>query len=117
MTDKQIYTAFGETANYTDPDAYVSDMALSSLFTPPDDPGAEVDPELLPQLSALWHVANDPFKTLLQRMGLAQTQCATRFCIPLRTVQDWAGGRRPCPSYLRLMMAEAAGVVDLHREG
>ncbi len=117
MTDKQIYTAFGEAAHYTDPDAYVSDMALSSMFLPPDDPGAEVDPELVAQLRALWHVANDPFKTLLQRMGLTQARCATRFCVPLRTVQGWALGERECAPYLRLMMAEATYAVNLHREG
>ncbi len=114
MTDKQIYSAYGETANYSDPNAYASDVVLSLLD--PDDPGQEVDLALAEQLRILWHVANDPFKEILQRMGLSQTQCATRFCIPLRTVQDWAGDRRICAPYLRLMMAEATGAVGLHRE-
>ncbi len=113
MTDKQIYTYYGEAAHYTDPDAYASDVACSLLD--PDDPDQEPDAALFDQLRTLWHVANDPFKGLLRRMGLSQTQCAVRFCIPLRTIQDWAGERRGCASYLRLMMAEATGVVDLQR--
>ncbi len=114
MTDKQIYRLYGEAANYTDPDAFASDAALSLLD--PDDPGQEADMALFEQLCTLWHIANDPFKSLLERMGLNQTQCSTRFCIPLRTVQDWAGDRRTPPPYVRLMMAEAVRLVELRDE-
>lgn len=111
MTDKQIYTIFDETANYTDPDAYASDIAMSLLD--PEDPGQEVDLALVDKLRILWHVANDPFKDFLRLLGLNQTQCATRFCIPLRTVQNWAGEVRTAPDYIRLMMAELVGIVKL----
>ena len=111
MTDKQIYQLFGETANYAAPDAFASDAALSLLD--PDDPGQEVDMALFEQLRALWHVANDPFRVLLERMGLGQTQCSIRFCINLRTVQHWANEDRVCPPYIRLMMAEAMGLLHI----
>lgn len=111
MTDKKIYQLFGEAANYTDPDSFASDAALSLLD--PDDPGQEVDMGLVEQLRILWHVANDPFRDLLKNMELTQTRCSIRFCIPLRTVQDWVGERRTPPPYVRLMMAELAGIVEL----
>lgn len=111
MTSKQIYHFFGEAGSYTDPDAYASDVALSLLA--PDDPDQKVDMALFGQLRALWHVANDPFRDLLEIMGLNQSQCSRRFCIPLRTVQDWAGERRSSPPYVRLMMAELTGIVSL----
>lgn len=111
MTDKQINIYFGETANYTDPDAFVSDVAISLLD--PEDTGKEVDMELVGQLRILWHVAMDPFKDLLLRMCMSQSQCSVRFCVPLRTVQDWYSGRRTPPPYIRLMMAEAAGILKL----
>lgn len=111
MTDKDIYRLFGETANYTDPDAFASDAALSLLD--PDNPGQEVDMGLFEQLRILWHVANDPFKALLDRMGLTQSQCSCRFCIPLRTVQGWAGETRSALPYVRLMMAESVGLLDI----
>lgn len=114
MTDKQIYQAFGEAVNYTDPDAFASDGALSLLD--PDDPGQEVDMDLFEQLRVLWHVANDPFKALLERMGLNQSQCSRRFCVPLRTLQGWAGETRSAPPYVRLMMAELSGIVRLTDE-
>lgn len=109
MTEKQIYRLCGEATRYTDPDAFASDAALSLLD--PDDPGQEVDMEIFQQLRILWHVYNAPFKDLLERMNLNQTQCSIRFCIPLRTVQDWAGERRTPPPYVRLMMAELTGIV------
>lgn len=111
MTDKQIYRLYGEAASYTDPDAFASDAALS--LPDPGRPGQEVDVDLFEQLHTLWHVFNDPFKDLLSRMGLNQTQCATRFCIPLRTVQDWVGERRTPPPYVRLMMAESIGMLEI----
>lgn len=111
MSDKTIYRLCGETANYTDPDAFASDAALSLLD--PDKPDQEVDLELFDQLRVLWHVANDPFKDLLDRMGLNQSQCSRRFCIPLRTIQGWAGETRSAPHYVRLMMAELSGIVRL----
>lgn len=113
MTEKQIYRLFGEAANYADPEAFASDAALSLLD--PEDPGQEIDMGLYAQLQVLWSVANDPFRRLLERMELNQSQCATRFCIPLRTVQDWAGGRRTSPPYVRLMMAEAVGLLDIRQ--
>lgn len=114
MTDKQIYQLFGETANYADPDAFASDASLSLLD--PDDPVQEVDMATFEQLRMLWHVANDPFRTLLERIGLGQTQCSTRFCINLRTVQHWANEDRTCPPYIRLMMAELSGILRLRDE-
>lgn len=113
MTAKEIYRLFGEAANYADPDAFASDAALSLLD--PEDPGQEPDMAMFEQLRTLWHVSNSPFKELLDRMGLTQTQCSTRFCIPLRTVQDWAGGRRAPPPYVRLMMTEAVGLLDIRQ--
>lgn len=111
MTDKQIYTAFGEAANYTDPDAFASDIALSLLD--PDGPGQEVDMGLVEQLRVLWHVAKDPFRDFLFLLGLNQSQASKRFCVPLRTVQDWTAGTRTPPSYIRLMMGELLGIVNL----
>ena len=111
MTDKEINYMYGEAANYKGPDAFASDAAPSLLD--PDAPGQEVDMEIFQQLRILWHVYNAPFKDLLERMNLNQTQCSIRFCIPLRTVQGWALGERTCPPYVRLMMAEAIGILDI----
>lgn len=111
MTDKQIYTYFEEATNYTSAAAYASDVAFSLLD--PEDLDQKVDMDLVKQLTKLWRVANDPFRVLLASMGLSLSQCSARFCIPYRTVQDWAAERRSCAPYIRLMMAELTGLVQL----
>lgn len=113
MNDKQIYRLCGEAANYTDPGGYASDMMMSSILLDENSQNKEVNMELENALKDLWHVTNDPFKSFLKRIKLNQTQCSARFCIPLRTVQGWALGERTCPPYIRLMMAEAVGLLDI----
>ena len=41
-----------------------------------------------------------PIAQLCERYGLSQTALAKKFDIPLRTVQDWHGGRRKAPDYV-----------------
>jgi hypothetical protein len=113
MTDKQLSDIWADAQTAPDPDAFASDWALSSAALDPEDPDQEIDLERFEQLRTLWHVAHDPFRDLLRRLGLRQIDCATRFCIPIRSVQDWTGERRTPPPYLRLMMAEAVGLVRL----
>lgn len=45
-------------------------------------------------------------KELCEKYNLSQTALANRFGIPLRTVQDWHGGRRNPPDYVVRMMEE-----------
>ena len=56
-------------------------------------------------------IAALPFRDLLREMDMTQTGCSRRFHIPLRTVQGWANETRRCPVYVRLMMAELAGIL------
>lgn len=109
MTNKQIYQYYGEVENYTEPEAFASDVALSLLN--PEDPNQNVDIEEVEQLERLWRVARLPFREFLNLLGLSQTNCSIRFCIPRRTVQEWAGERRKAPPYVRLMMAECTGYL------
>jgi DNA-binding transcriptional regulator YiaG len=45
-------------------------------------------------------------RDLCKEYGYSQTRLAKRFGIPLRTVQDWHGGRRNPPDYVVNMMVE-----------
>lgn len=112
MTRSQQNYAAREAAAYTDPDAYASNLVLSSAFLPPDDPAAEPDAGTVEALRTLWHVLQDPFRDLLVSLSLSQTAASERFSVPLRTVQHWASGDRACPPYTRLMMAELTGLIS-----
>lgn len=58
----------------------------------PSDSAADVTSRTIPEL--------------IKKYGMTQTGFARRFNIPLRTVQDWCGGRRECPPYVIAMAAE-----------
>ena len=113
FSNAQIEYALSEAPNYTDVDAFVSDMLTSSMFLDPEDEEAEIPTELSELLYKLWHVAALPFKEFLACMDLTQTECSRRYCIPLRTVQGWAGGSRTPPMYVRYMIAQLELYLDL----
>ena len=64
-------------------------------------------------LTRLWNVAHWDFKVLIKEMGFTLLSFSNRFCVPYRTVQDWAAGRRNPPSYVRLWAAESSGYIQI----
>ncbi len=36
--------------------------------------------------------------------GLSQTAFGEMYHIPMRTIQNWEGGQRECPEYVRLLL-------------
>lgn len=113
LSEEQINLLLSVAPNYKDPDAFVSDILASSIFLDPEDEDAEPPAELSELLYKLWHVATLPFKEFLACMDLTQTECSRRYCIPLRTVQGWAGGSRTPPMYVRYMIAQLELYLDL----
>lgn len=96
----------GEALHSNDREVYVSVWSTSSIW--PED--ADL-PEVADKVSGIWDIAHVSVKELLKAAGLTQAKAATHFCIPLRTLEDWSRGARKCPDYLRLMMAEALGLI------
>ena len=110
MSDKQFAACYKEIANYQDRDAYVSDMALSSIWE--DTTSDEIPAERLDAVGQIWDAAHKSVKQIAADAGLAQRKLAERFCIPYRTMESWCGGQRECPAYVCLMMQELLGQVD-----
>ena len=107
MTDKQFYSAFRAAQQYSDPDAFASDVALSSIFPTVED---EDLPALAEELRHVWRYAHITVREIVQHTGLSQTDFAARFAIPLRTLQGWISGSRECPPYVRLLLAKQCGL-------
>lgn len=106
MTDKEFCLLFGEALNSSARDAFVSDWAMSSMWT------EDADPIRLAEIcGAVWDLAHLSVADIRAHTGLTQAAFAARFCIPIRTVQNWElrGG---CPPYVRLMMARLSGMAD-----
>lgn len=102
---------YAESGAYADRDAYISDMALSTIWEDAED--ADIPAERLALLGAIWDGTHCTIPKLIQKYDLTQTGFAQFFDIPLRTVQDWCGGRRTCPPYVAAMAAE---ILALHTD-
>lgn len=106
MDNKTFYILFSEAIEDADRDAFVSDWALSSVFPEDSDPGENAE-----ICGKIWDAAHLSVKEMRERAGMTQAQFAERFCIPKRTIENWEGGSRTPPDYVRLMMARELGMV------
>lgn len=102
MNYKQRTFAVMEMANYDDKDAWLSDVALSSIW---GDDEEDVPQELIDELSKLWLVCHVPFRSLVAPRSIKEI--SDRFCIPYRTVQNWYDGNRECAKWVRLFIHDA----------
>ena len=109
MTDRQRMCCVSEATNYTDRDAYISDLALSSIWG--DSAESEIPADRIDDLGRLWDAVNRAVKQIASDSGMSQRKLAERFCIPYRTVENWCSGARECPVYVRLMMQQILGIL------
>lgn len=110
MTNQLRHKLYAETNNYTDPDAYVSDLALSSMWGDAGD--ADIPADRIALLRRIWDDTHCTVRELIERYGLTQSAFARHFNIPLRTVQGWCLGERDCPPYLITMAAELLNCIE-----
>ena len=61
-------------------------------------------------ITAIHTVVHMTAAELVKASGMSQTRFASRFMIPLRTVQNWCGGQRTMPRYEKFMFAT---ILDL----
>lgn len=109
MTINQYRTAVAEASTHTDRDAYISDLALSTIWGCTE--GAEIPAARLDQLGQIWDAYHRPVKEIAAAAGLSCRKLAERFGIPYRTMEDWSAGKSTCPLYTRLMMQECLGLL------
>lgn len=115
MTNQDFYTLFGAAIAEPDEDRYIAEWGTSSIFySEPDEDGPETD-DVVRQLREIWRTAHMAVRDIRKAAGLTQAGLAAHFCIPRRTVEDWDSGRSNCAPYIRLMMAEALGIVKIDR--
>ena len=109
MTINQYHLALTEIENYTDREAFVSDLALSSAF--PEDSDLSVTAS---ELILIWEAYHMTIRDLRTASGLSRTDFSRRFCIPIRSVENWectGPNARECPVYVRLLIADAIGLM------
>lgn len=111
-----LYLLFGKATEYADEDLFVAEWSTSSIFDPDPD-GPEPDYEkIVVYLREVWTAAHLSVKDIRKHTGMTQAEFAAACCIPYRTIVNWevpGSNARQCPPYIRLMLAQIAGIVDL----
>lgn len=102
-------TCLSEALNCPDRDAYISDLALSSIW---GDEGGDVPQARIDWLGQLWDAAHRSCKEIAAAAGMSQRKLAERFVIPYKTMEDWCRGTRTPPVYTLMMMQECLGLVS-----
>lgn len=122
MTNEQRMSCLSDMSLFTDRMAYISDVALSSMWDDLESKWETLDvekstdditelEERADMLGKLWDAYHRDVKGICEEAGLTQRDLAERFFIPRRTVEDWCRGVRTPPDYVRLMMQELLGLI------
>lgn len=109
MTSKIFSAVWSDALTAADRDAFVSDWALSSIWEDAPDGDTIIDHAEL--CGRVWDLAHMSVADIRHAAGLTQAAFAERFCLPLRTLQNWEirGG---CAPYIRMMFARLCGLAD-----
>lgn len=115
LSNHDFYTLFGAATVEEDKERYISKWISNSVFySNLENPDTDSS-ELSFGLSNIWDIAHITTRDIRKHMGLTQAAFAERFCIPVRTVQNWEGQCRNVPRYVVLLLAEAAGILQVTR--
>lgn len=111
-----MYTAAELFVMASDPKASQVAFLNNVTMTTPDDASGCVDLDAEKErLSTIWELAHLSMRELVARAGLSQTAFAKGAGIPRRTVQDWCVERRSCPAYVRFLLAEHYGLLEVRQ--
>lgn len=106
MIDQVLSTLWTEALAAQDRDAYVSELALSSIFPSDTDPAVNAE-----YVGKVWDVAHMSAQEIVTARGLKRTACAQLLCMPYRTLESWCRGDRDCGDYIRLWLAVLLGII------
>lgn len=109
MTDKLFAKLWQDALAQPDKELYIVEYGFPDWF---DEISTETS-EVIQILESIHDVSHMTIKDIIAKAGLTQAAFAVKFCIPLRTVEDWAAGRRKCADYTKLMIAKSIGLLYL----
>ena len=113
MTNQQFITCVAEAQNYTDRDAYISDLSLSSMWGDSED--APVPEQRIEDLGQIWDAAHRSFRDIAAAAGISVRQLAMRYAIPRRTAGDWSAGKSMPQLHEMLAIQQCEGLFTVRR--
>ena len=113
MTSQQFSACVAEIANYSDRDAYISDLSLSSMWGDAED--APVPEQRIADLGQIWDAAHRTFRDIAAAAGTSVRQLAMRYAIPRRTAGDWSAGKSTPQLHEMLAIQQCEGLFTVRR--
>ena len=107
MTDKLFAKLWMDALAQPNKEMYIAEYGYPDWF---DEIGADAS-KVVCTLENIHDIAHMSIRDIILNSHLTQSAFAIKFCIPLRTVEDWATGKRKCADYLRLMFAKSLGFL------
>ena len=105
MTDILFNKLWKDALVQPDMEMYIAEYGYPEWF---DEISPDIT-EIRKVLGIIHKTAHMSVRDIIRESGFTQSAFATRFCIPLRTVEDWATGKRKCADYDRLAFARQLG--------
>lgn len=112
MTAKLFNKLWLDALDQPDKDLYIGEYGYPDWF---DEISADAG-EIISTLESVHDVAHMTVPEIQKRFGLGNAAFARRFCIPLRTLENWIYDKTDCPDYIRLMMARELGIMKIKVE-
>ena len=101
MTDTLFAKLWRDALKQPSLEMYIGEYGCPDRF---DEIGENLD-EVVSTLTKIHKVAHMSVREMLKEAKLTQNAFAVKFCIPLRTVENWSAEVNKCPDYTRLLLA------------
>ena len=101
MTDTLFAKLWRDALKQPSLEMYIGEYGYPEWF---DEISEDLD-EVVSALTAIHRVAHMSVREMLKEAKLTQNAFAVKFCIPLRTVENWSEEVNKCPDYTRLLIA------------
>lgn len=109
MTDKLFCKLWKDALTQPEKELYLAEYGYPEWF---DEISLDAS-EISDTLENIHGIAHMSVREMIAAASLTQAAFAAKFCVPLRTVEDWATGKHRCADYDRLMFAKILGLLKL----
>ena len=109
MTDKLFNKIWKDALEQPNKELYMAEYGYPDWF----DEISQDPQEISDILGNIHEVAHMTLKEIIKRAGLTQAAFSVKFCIPIRTVEDWCSGKNKCRDYDRLMFCKILGILKV----
>ena len=107
MNDSTFYRLWLDALGQDSLDLYIAEYGYPDWF---DEISSDAN-EIAKTLTSIHTAAHTSINSLVKESGLSKAAFARRYCIPIRTLEDWCAGKAKCADYIRLFIIKDMGLL------